>query len=209
MAAMNAPLRAAFFATFLAGLTSGTALAQPYVGVIGGFNSSHVSFDAGVLGSTSLEWRHALFGGITVVEPVRVPGLSVEIDGLMIQSGSGQVADDFQLELLYLGFPVMARVDVPLVHGRRLHVEVGPSFDFKLTERVRVDDDVSTELDAYKTLETSLIIGGGVDLGRFRLELRFSRGLSDIVGDQRRAGIPFAVKNAGVMFGVGYSFNTP
>jgi hypothetical protein len=59
---------------------------------------------------------------------------------------------------------------------------VGPSFNFKLSEKFDPPDEGNLE-DQVEKMETTLVIGGGVHVSRFRVDLRYGVGLSNISKD--------------------------
>jgi hypothetical protein len=189
-------------------LVSTRATAQPAIGVIGGLNITNIHFDITGFGSASFDHRTGGFVGATFVTPIRLEGLGVEVDALLQQAGTREDLEDFEIALTYFGLPVLARYDLKWTGNRRIHVYGGPSFNFKMGESIRIGNDERSNLDGFEGSDIHFVYGGGVDLGRIRIDVRLLHGLSNIVRDPKVATLPvdFEVTNRGVMIGAGYTF---
>jgi hypothetical protein len=101
--------------------------------------------------------------------------------GVKVQSTGTTIGEDFRVKLDFLDVPVLARYTVG--KGIRGYVFAGPSFDFKLSAKVKssgpggVEEDISSDV---KTFEFAVVFGGGVELGPVLLEARWSEGLTNL-----------------------------
>lgn len=180
----------------------GTASAQ--VGVLVGLNSANVDFDVEEAGvSITGDRRMGFVGGLTFNLPVQEM-FSVELDALFAQKGSeiSVPAEDFsqKVKLNYLDLPVLGRINLPGSGPARVHLLVGPSFNFNISEKFDPDEG---EDDEVETFETALVFGGGVTVNRFRVDVRYGLGLSNIVKDSEAEGITGKNRVFSILVGFG------
>lgn len=79
-------------------------------------------------------------------------------------------------------------IDVPLLFGKQIGVEklnfhfvIGPSFQYILQENNTVSNQVTDPtFYNYRPFVTNLQAGGGVDLGKLSVDLRYETGLQDL-----------------------------
>lgn len=177
--------------------TPTTASAQ--VGVLVGLNIANVNFD---VADTSLningDSRTGLVAGLSFNIPVQSM-FSVEVDALFAQKGteftlaeSGFI-DTGKIKLNYVDVPVMARFNLSGSAPVGVHLLFGPSFNFKVSETFDPEDESGLE-DQFETMETALVVGGGVHVSVFRIDLRYGVGLSNIIKDSVTDGF-FTGKN--------------
>jgi len=67
-----------------------------------------------------------------------------------------------------------------------VHLLFGPSFNFKVSEKF--DPEENDTEDQFEKMETALLIGGGVHVSKFRVDLRYGIGLSNIIKDSASDG---------------------
>lgn len=170
--------------------TPSTASAQ--VGVLVGLNMANVNFDVEDT-SVSIEGdsRTGLVAGLYFNMPIQ-DMFSVEVDALFSQKGTEFTAresgfvDTAKIKLNYVDIPVLARINLGGSAPVGLHLLVGPSFNFKVSEKFDPDEDDPE--DSIERMETALVVGGGVHLGVFRVDLRYGVGLTNIVKDSASEG---------------------
>ena len=99
--------------------------------------------------------------------------------GVKISEGGTTMAT---LKTDFLDVPVLARYTFG--KGVRGYVFAGPSFDFKLSAKVKFggllgtsEEDFSEDL---KSFEFAAVFGGGVELGPILMEARWSEGLTNL-----------------------------
>lgn len=149
------------------------------IGVLKGLNSANIQF-GGDGAAASADPRHGIVGGKYLSHVIRGP-VAIELDVLMAMKGTefefGQ-SDAGKAKLLYLDFPLLARLNIPVSGAARLHLIAGPSFNFKLSGTF--DREGSAADDRIKVYETALVVGGGATVNRFRIDARYGLGLTDI-----------------------------
>ena len=156
-----------------------TASAQ--MGVLVGINSANVDFDADDAGfNISGDRRAGFVGGVSFNLPLQ-DMFSVEADALFAQKGTefSFAGETGKARANYLDIPVLGRINLTGSDTARVHLFVGPSFNFKLSESF--DPDEGNDEDEFETFEAALVFGGGVTVSRFRIDLRYGLGLSNIL----------------------------
>jgi len=158
--------------------TPSTASAQ--VGLLVGLNSANLKIDPEE--AVKPDSRTGFVAGLSFNVPVQ-DIFSVELDALFAQKGAkfSEGGDIFKVKLNYVDIPVLGRVNLPGSGPVGVHLLVGPSFNFKVSEKF--DPDEGSVEDQVKKMETTLVIGGGVHVSRFRIDLRYGLGLSNIEKD--------------------------
>jgi hypothetical protein len=177
--------------------------ASAQIGVLAGLNLADVNFESDVIGfDISGESRAGFIGGVAFNVPLQEM-FSVELDALFSQKGSefSTFGETGKLRTTYIDIPVLGRYNVPGSAPVRIHVLAGPSFNFKVDESIEPEEDAD---DQIETFETALVFGGGVTVNRFRVDVRYGWGLTDIVKDEESEGL-FTGKNR--VFSVLAGFN--
>lgn len=101
----------------------------------------------------------------------------------------------------------MRKLDLPVLFGHRFlgifHGFIGPSFQYVLNTDLE-DIDIS---DVENNFTVGFQIGGGINLGKLGIDLRYERGLSpnyiDIIGDEV-AGIRLDTRPSQLILGLSY-----
>jgi hypothetical protein len=183
-------LQALFISVILTGAGSPALAQERHLGLKAGANFSSLEFE----GDTTAEYNERKFGfigGGFAVLPLSGP-LAVQIEALFSQKGAELSVDDddlvFTLELDYLDFPVLARVNVPASGSTQLHVFAGPSFGYRMGARSKASSNqfdfaegqiVNIERDVRR-FDTGLVAGAGADVGRrLVVDARYSWGLKN------------------------------
>jgi hypothetical protein len=173
------------------------AAAQGGAGFLVGFSSANVDFSSEGF-DVSADSRNGFVGGLTFTRLVQ-NALGYEVDALVTMKGT---SFDFpgegtaKLRVTYLDIPVMARAAIPIAPATRVNLFAGPSFNFKLTSSSEPDEGDEN----VKPFEFGLVVGGGVTVARFRIDVRYGWGLSNIADD---SDDEFTAKNRAFMFLVG------
>ncbi len=107
--------------------------------------------------------------------------------------------------LSYLEIPVLVKLMIPTPGGVKPSLFVGPAIAFKLGAKLKMEAlGDTTEEDLSDDMEDTgfgLIIGGGLDFGKLRFDVRYNLGLTSISiyeGEE--------IKNGVISLKVGYSF---
>ena len=125
-------------------------------------------------------------------------GFAIQPEVLYTQKGV-RIADNTAQGAVNLDFvdvPVLARYTFGKGKARGF-VLGGPSFDFKTRAKVNFtsdgrseEEDISSDVE---TFEFALVFGGGVEIGRFTVEARWSEGLTNLLKDS--TGDPENIKS--------------
>jgi len=109
------------------------------------------------------------------------PELLFVMKGVKLDEVDGTSAS---LRVNYFEFPLLAHVTFPISGYEAVpFLLAGPSFGVRAGSRVTsdapggVDRDMA---DTLKSLDLGLAVGGGLERGRYSLEVRFTAGLTDI-----------------------------
>lgn len=170
--------------------TPSTASAQ--VGLLVGLNVANVNFDVTDTSvSVNGDSRTGLVAGLSFNMPIQEM-FSVEVDALFAQKGTevtfaeSGFTDTSKVKLNYVDIPVLGRINLNGSAPVGVHLLVGPSFNFKVSEKFDPDED--NDEDQFEKMETALLIGGGVRVSGFRVDLRYGIGLSNIIKDSASDG---------------------
>ena len=169
----------------LIALLPGTAAAQVGFGVKGGMTfgdipkigdvSEELGTSTGVrIGYAAGGFLNFGFGGGFSIQPEVLytqKGVKVEAEG-------GGTSTTTRIKTDFIDIPVLARYTVG--KGVRAYFMAGPSFDFRAKAVISTlfggneeDEDVSDEVESF---ELAFVFGGGVELGPFLMEARWSEG---------------------------------
>lgn len=151
---------------------------------------------AGVM--LGINWATLHFSGTDVIQPDKRTGLAVglfftapvaksagiEMDVLYSQKGAKitEGGGSMTIEVDYLDVPVLARMTAG-AGPTKLAFVVGPSFGFKLRAHAKEefggqsqDTDIGPDVSSF---DFGLVIGAGIDAGKFLLDGRYQWGLSN------------------------------
>jgi len=108
--------------------------------------------------------------------------------------------------LSYLEVPVLVKFMIPTPGGVKPSLFVGPAIAFKLSAKMKIELARAEDLreDVSEDMEDTgfgLIIGGGLDFGKLRFDVRYSLGLTSISIDESEE-----IKNGVISLKVGFSF---
>ena len=119
--------------------TPSTASAQ--VGVLVGLNMANVNFEVEDSSfDVNGDSRTGFVAGLSFNMPIQ-DIFSVEVDALFAQKGAqfnlsaGGFSESVDVKLDYVDVPVMGRVNLPGSGPVRVHLLLGPSFNFKISEK--------------------------------------------------------------------------
>ncbi len=184
----------AFLALVLSFGMAGTATAQQSeFGVIGGLNFSSMSLSGTALDSPKR--RTGFVGGGFVT--IRIGDiLAVQPEVLFSMKGieadnpnQSFTAGRLQLKTDYVQVPLLVKAFIPVGSADlRPHVFAGPAIEWLVNCRIGEDAIGGTRgcgtSPAIKGSDTSVILGGGVDVIRnFTFQVRYELGMTDILQD--------------------------
>lgn len=120
--------------------------------------------------------------------------LSFQPELLFVQKGGSDGGDpfdgddffdddeDISLTLNYIDLPLLARANVPLEGNLTPYLVAGPSVGFLVSasESSGEDGDIT---EFFKSTNFGFVIGAGIDIGNFTVDLRYDIGLTNILDD--------------------------
>ncbi|HEY7819448.1 MAG TPA: porin family protein [Vicinamibacteria bacterium] len=162
-----------------------------YTGPVGGLDSATTP---SLTGGPFIVFHLA---GVLALQPEM---LYVE-KGTVLRAANPDLDLETTLELEYLEFPILARIEAKQPGRTSLYALAGPSFGygFRATERIEsLGQESERELDTIKPFEVSLVLGGGVRVGWLLAEGRYTQGLTTIDGEP---GTPFKNRCLAVLLG--------
>jgi hypothetical protein len=119
----------------------------------------------------------------------------------------------------YLEVPVLMKFDVVPQGPVHPNLFAGPAMSFLLSSEIKAFDVSYDVADGMKTVDASLVFGGGVNFKRFTLDVRYTLGLVNTVDAEKVNELTGAVpddfyylegdptvKNTNISFMVGVSF---
>jgi hypothetical protein len=204
-------LRVTTVLAVLAAIAPSTASAQPTGGVLGGVNFANIDLSATDF-SPNMDQRVGGIGGAFFRYDFR-DGFGLQVEGLFTQKGTKTsvvdldgdgITDDYSALVNYIEVPILALVGVKAGPTTRVRFFGGPAFAFNVGDRQEGDGVEIPEEEAIdlKSSDVGITFGGGLDINRFLIDLRYTFGLRDINADD--AGIDnLKIKNRtfSVMFG--------
>jgi hypothetical protein len=204
---------------------SSTALPQRrpmkvHFGVLGG-----AAFDKpGGADATDVNQTYAGFGVGGFVGLQLTPVFAIQPEALYVQKGAkGTVSDPGgtitgKIKVAYFEIPVLAKLRMP-VKGADIvspHVYAGPALAYKAGCHVNIAQGSFSASEScsapdvegrIKSTDFSVVLGGGVDIGRAIVDVRYGLGLTKISVDS--SGTARDVKNRTLYLLVGWTFRTP
>jgi len=169
-------------------LVSSRASAQDKAqgGVIGGPGWSTLNVKTDESDFPDFSSRSGMAIGAFIVTPTR-HGIGLEPEVLVTLKGgkATQAPIEAVFRLTSLEVPVLLRFNAPSVPQKTsFHGLFGPTFGFLLKAReVRTESGITEDRDlsdVTKSVEVGLTAGAGVDVGRLRIDGRFTWGLTDL-----------------------------
>jgi Outer membrane protein beta-barrel domain len=160
-------------------------------GVLGGAAFSKVSGDA--VGSDVKTHVGIAAGAFATI--AATPNVAIEPGLLFVQKGGKeedtQAGSTTTLKLTYIEAPLLLKIRAPPKSGGLVspHIYAGPALAFKVSCRIKGTDGtitLSANCDEQpfdfkvKSTDFSVVFGGGVDVGRAMIDVRYDLGLSKI-----------------------------
>lgn len=182
------------------------AAQQLQAGARAGVNLANVSVD-GDDSSPSFDTRTGLVAGAFVTWQA-LSWLQVQPEVLYTAKGASLEQDgiDAQLLLDYLEVPLLARV-TRRVSGTPVYVVAGPALAWRLRAKSRAAFSGATEeidlADDVESFDLGIVAGGGVDVGRFVIDARYTFGVRDIDADRTDA---VSMRNRVLSLTAGFKF---
>jgi len=187
-----------------------TASSQDKVqgGVLGGPGWSTLNVKTEESGFPDFSARSGMSIGGFIVTPTR-RGMGLEPEVLVTLKGgkATQAPIEALFRLTSLEIPILLRFNAPSVPQKTsFHGLFGPTFGFMLKSResrtesgITEDRDLS---DVTQGFEVGLTAGAGVDVGRLRIDGRFTWGLTDLNAENTFGNTNFKSRMFTVLAGV-------
>ena len=173
-----------------------------------GFSSSRLSLEEAELvraGSSTIGFHAGAFTRLTVL------GIYLQPEVLFTQAGGqievrNELNDNFdQIQDLTYN-----KIDVPVMLGFRigdvLRVNAGPSFSLILGQDARTQGTTAEVRNNYESSTVGYQIGGGLDIGRLILDVRYEGNLSKLGDSVQLGGRRFDTDYRNNQFSVGLGF---
>jgi hypothetical protein len=206
-------LRVAAVLAVLAAIGPSTASAQPTGGVLGGVNLANIDFSSSDL-TLNFDQRIGGIGGAFFRYDFR-EGLGLQVEGLFSQKGTktngfdfdGGGLDEFTASINYIEVPILAHVGVNAGSTTKVRFFGGPAFAFNVGDRQEINGVEITNEEALdiKSSDVGITFGGGLDINRFLVDLRYTFGLRNITntsaGDDGPENLEIKNRTFSVMFG--------
>jgi hypothetical protein len=168
------------------GVSSATAQTGASFGVKAGANFANLNFSGDDEVDVSFDQRIGLVAGAFVLVPMSET-FGFQIEGLYSQKGATFEEGDFEerIEMDWFDVPVLARYTIPSSTNTSFHLFAGPSFSFKLGAKSIFEFEGEGEEeedfeDEVKGFDFGLVIGAGVEFGRFVIDGRYTHGFTDL-----------------------------
>lgn len=182
------------------------AAQQLQFGARAGVNLANVAID-GDDSSPSFDTRTGLVAGAFVTWQA-VSWLQVQPEVLYTAKGASLELDgiDARLVLEYVEVPLLARV-TRRVSGAPVYVVAGPALAWRLGAKSRTVFSGATEeidlADDVESFDLGIVAGGGVEVGRFVIDARYTFGVRDIDADRTDA---VSIRNRVLSVTAGFKF---
>lgn len=166
------------------GVSSAAAQTSPSFGVKAGVNFANLDF-SGEDADVSFDRRIGLVAGAFMLFPMS-DTFGFQVEGLYSQKGAEFNEEGFtgKIEMDSFDVPVLARYTIPSSTNTSFHLFAGPSFGFKLSanqiERFDGDEEKTDISDEVKGIDFGIVVGAGVEFGKFVIDGRYTHGLTKI-----------------------------
>jgi hypothetical protein len=178
---------------------SAILLAQPAaraqgvgMGAMGGLIRTEVNSSGDESQNVVLEHQSHVTGGLFLTVPLSAQFWLQPEAWLNVKGTQWNTADlEGSLRLTYLDFPALLRYAGPSDARTQIHVFGGPSVGFLLkasSEAVRPVPTTIDVKDRYRSVDLGWVVGAGVGVGRFRLDLRYGGSFTGITEESQLGG---------------------
>ncbi len=190
----------------LVALMSGTVLAEGMtLGFKGGLNLANLTGD---LEQTKMKLG---FGGGVFMNYQMTESISLQPELLFMMKGvKADIDEDAGIKLNYIDIPILAKFSVPMEGAFAPCFFAGPYISFLMSAKEYYEDDDEDIKEYLKSTDFGLVFGGGFDYeiadgGYLSFDIRYALGLTNIPDTEGSDDVD--LKNAGIMFMVGYGFS--
>ena len=119
------------------------------------------------------------------VEAPVAPQFSIQPEFLYSMRGAKDTSStpEVSLDVNLIQIPVLAKYKFASKSAVHPFVYAGPGFGFVTSAKVKQDPDEVDIKDQVNTFDTAFILGGGVNIANFLVEVRYDWGLRDLDKD--------------------------
>ena len=150
----------------------------------------------------SLDRRTGIVVGVFYVFPI-APHFSFQPEWLYAQKGAKFVENsDFGLDLDYYDVPLLLRWDSTATGQSTFNLFAGPSINFRHRARQEDEDGDRDIRDSVEKIDVGLVVGAGVEFGRFLIDGRYQHGLKEVNKDAELEVLSLKHRTFSIMGGI-------
>jgi hypothetical protein len=151
----------------------------------------------------AFENRTGWIGGL-FIGGNRAGRVGVGVDILYARKGANETGSDQSVTLDYLNVPIYARVNIgsPSRGGASVYGIAGLDLNFLIKSKLGSGEDIK---DNFNSADYGLALGLGVEITRFLVEGRYTRGLGNIAKHDVDFDTDVKTKSFAIMFGVRFN----
>ena len=150
----------------------------------------------------SLDRRTGIVVGVFYVFPI-APHFSVQPEWLYAQKGAKFVENsDLGLDLDYYDVPLLLRWDSTATGQSTFNLFAGPSINFRHRARQEDEDGDRDIRDSIEKIDVGLVVGAGVEFGRFLIDGRYQHGLKEVNKDAELEVLSLKHRTFSIMGGI-------
>ena len=187
------------------GGSSASAQTGVSFGVKAGANLANLDFSGDDV-DVSFDRRVGLVAGAFMLVPM-TETFGFQVEGLYSQKGAKFEEDGFEgsLKLDSFDVPVLARYTIPSSTDTSFHLFAGPSLGFKLSAKSKTsfdgEDDEEDISDDVAGVDFGVVIGAGLEFGRFVVDGRYTHGLTNLNTAEDDDGVEIKSRVFSIMAG--------
>ena len=195
----------AFALILTVGGSSASAQTGVSFGVKAGANFANLDFSGDDV-DVSFDRRVGLVAGAFMLVPM-TETFGFQVEGLYSQKGAKFEEDGFEgsLKLDSFDVPVLARYTIPSSTDTSFHLFAGPSLGFKLSAKSKTsfdgEDDEEDISDDVAGVDFGVVIGAGLEFGRFVVDGRYTHGLTNLNKAEDNDGVEIKSRVFSIMAG--------
>ena len=195
----------AFALILTVGGSSASAQTGVSFGVKAGANFANLDFSGDDV-DVSFDRRVGLVAGAFMLVPM-TDTFGFQVEGLYSQKGAKFEEDGFEgsLKLDSFDVPVLARYTIPSSTDTSFHLFAGPSLGFKLSAKSKTsfdgEDDEEDISDDVAGVDFGVVIGAGLEFGRFVVDGRYTHGLTNLNKAEDNDGVETKSRVFSIMAG--------
>lgn len=170
----------------------------PEFGIKGGVNFATLN------NADDLESKTGILAGAFVKLNIPASPIAIQPEVLYAQYGYKAEGDDSFVALNYIQIPVLLKFgfDLPAAPVAP-NVFFGPYLGFNTKAEADDGDDNTVDVDDFFTdTDYGVVVGAGLDITKFRIGLRYTAGLTNVLEDDFEDG----EKNSAIALTVGIAF---